>query len=85
MTTPPKILAYLVEGVDAPFSAIVFSDSAGNALRAGEQGFEAIWGTRGAVKVSRLYSYDSKYAPGMKVNECLDQLVVYSTWSNDPS
>ena len=80
-----SILAYLVEGVHAPFSAIVFSDSASNALKAGEQGFEAIWGTKGAVKVSRLYSYDAKYVPGMKVNQCLDQLVVYSTWSNDPA
>lgn len=79
MTSNP-ILAYLVEGVDAPFSAIVFSDSASNALKAGEQGFEAIWGTIDRIKATRAPKYDAKYVPGMKVNQCLDPFVVAQTW-----
>ncbi len=82
MTTHPKIVAYLIEAA-APFSAIVFSDSPENACKAGEKGFEALWGTRGSIKVSRLYSYDSKYVHGMKVNECLDPFTVAQTWSSD--
>jgi len=74
------ILAYLVEGVHVPFSAIVFSDSASNALKAGEQGFEAIWGTIDRIKATRAPKYDAKYVPGMKVNECLDPVVVAQTW-----
>lgn len=79
------ILAYLVEGVDAPFSAIVFSDSASNALKAGEQGFEALWGIQDAIRVTRVPECDAKYVHGMKVNECLDPFTVAQTWSSDPA
>lgn len=82
MTNNP-ILAYWIEGANAPFSAIVFSDTEENALKAGEQGFEAIWGTRDAIKVSRLYSYDAKYVHGMKVNQCFDPVVIDETWDSD--
>jgi len=75
-----SILAYLVEGVHAPFSAIVFSDSPENALKAGEKGFEAIWGTIDHIKATRAPKYDAKYVHGMKVNQCLDPFVVAQTW-----
>jgi hypothetical protein len=79
MTQNP-IVAYWIESHGAPFSAIVFSDSPENALKAGEQGFEAIWGTIDRIKATRAPKYDAKYVPGMKVNECLDPFVVAQTW-----
>lgn len=78
-----KIVAYLVTGLDGNFDAIVFTDTVENAQKAGENGLEAVWGIRDAVKVSRYPKYDAKYVPGMKVNECLDPLVVDETWDAD--
>lgn len=82
MTLNP-IFAYWIECPNAPFSAVVFSDTEESARKAGECGFEAVWGTRDVVTVERYPKYDSKYVTGMKLNECFDPMVIDETWDKD--